>query len=131
MSPPPIDVFAETLNGESPYVFTAEVEVNVTVLGTDPGAIVVDVVEVVVDVEFVVGTAPVVGGESTIGGAGGETTEVEVDESLPATVVDVVPVGAEPRIGSTNPGILPFIVFLPLPETRLVVDSPSSVVVVT
>ena len=86
---------------------------------------------VVVEVEFVVGTALVVEGESTIGGAGGETTDVDVEDSPPVNVVDVVPVGAEPRIGSTSPGNLPFFVCLPLPETRLVFDSPSSVVVVT
>lgn len=126
MSPPPIDVFAETVNGESPYVFTADVEVNEIVRDVDPGATVVVVVD-----EFVVGTAPVVEGESTIGGAGGETTEVEVDGSPPATEVDVVPVGAIPRVGSTRPGALPIFVFLPMLETRLEGDSPSSVVVVT
>ena len=105
---------------------TAEVDVNEIDREVEPGAIVE-----VVDVEFVVGTAPVVDGESTIGGAGGTTIDVEVDDSPPATVVDVVPVGAKPRVGSTNPGTLPFFVFLPLPETRLVFDPPSSDVVVT
>ena len=120
MSPLPIDAVAETVNGESPYVFTAEVEVNEIVREIEPGAMVVVVVE-----------TEVLEGESTIGGAGGATIDVDVDDPSATSVVEVVPVGAEPRVGSTSTGDFPLFTFLPLPETRVVVASPPSVVVVT
>ena len=120
MTPLPIDAVAETVNDESPYVLTSEVDPNEIVREIEPGAIVVVVVE-----------TEVLEGESTIGGAGGATTDVDVDDSPPAIVVVVVPVGAEPRTGSTSTGNLPPFAFFPLPEIMLVLDSPPRVVVVT
>ena len=111
---------------------TSEVDVNEIVREIEPGAIVVVVVvAVVVVVVVVVVETEVLEGESTIGGAGGATTDVDVDDSPPAIVVVVVPVGAEPRTGSTSTGNLPPFAFFPLPEIMLVLDSPSRVVVVT
>jgi hypothetical protein len=80
-----------------------------TVRSTDPGAF-------------------VVGGASTIGGAGGAI--VELEDSFVAIVVDVDAVGATPRVGSTNPDFLPVLAFFPLPETMDDKGSPTNVVVV-
>ena len=88
-------------------ITTVEVEPNWIVRGTDPGAI-------------------VLGGASTIGGAGGAT--VEVEDSFVAIVVAV---GATPRVGSTSPGFLVLVDFFPLPEAALVVEASIAVVVVT
>jgi hypothetical protein len=89
----------------SPNVFsTGAVTSKLSVRKTDPGAF-------------------VVGGASTIGGAGGAT--VEVEDSFAAIVVAV---GATPRVGSTKPGFLAVIDFFPLPETVVVDDSPTTVV---
>jgi hypothetical protein len=106
-SPDPTDgVAGEIVNDTSPYdLTTVETDPNSIVRTIDPGAF-------------------VLGGASTIGGAGGAT--VEVEDSFVAIVVAgvvVVAVGAAPRVGSTNPGFLPLFDFLPLPETRLVVAS--------
>lgn len=72
----------------------------------------------------------VVGGASTIGGAGGAI--VELEDSFVAIVVDVDvdAVGATPRVGSTNPDFLPVLAFFPLPETMDDKGSPANVVVV-
>jgi hypothetical protein len=116
-SPPPTDgVAGETVNATSPYVFsTGVLTPKLTVRRTDPGVI-------------------VVGGASTIGGAGGATDVV--DDSFAAIVVAVgavgavVAVGAMPRVGSAKPGFFPVFDFFPLPETMDDKGSPTNVVVV-
>jgi hypothetical protein len=107
-APDPADgVAGEIVNPTSPYdLTTGEIDPNAIVRETDPGAF-------------------VLGGPSTIGGAGGTT--VEVEDSFVAIVVAV---GAAPRVGSASPGFLPVFDFFPLPEPMVVEGSPSNVVVV-
>jgi hypothetical protein len=108
-APDPADgVAGEIVNPTSPYdLTTGEIDPNAIVRETDPGAF-------------------VLGGPSTIGGAGGAT--VEVEDSFVAIVVAV---GATPRVGSTSPGFLVLVDFFPLPEAALVVEASIAVVVVT